>query len=275
MHKPIWEEMSSACEELHQQLTNLCSSLLKDTARHEKLHKLEESTDVWSLTILEPKDSKLHEEKEYSSLMAQLKDAEWYIPLTINNLIPDAPTTRYSFMKKLRQKGLYLREDSLAVLYTRSFGNNIENLYYVWTIPIDNVDDGKHRDAQRKCEREAPSYHSRFMKRRFMDTAESLQVASSKAKLRRLYVIATSDASSGRSAAENEIDQRVMSFVELEDESILCDLRKLNHRPSHYDQFFEAAAKYINQEVETSVDDRRHDQVVHLAKAISAQDLYK
>ena len=56
-------------------------------------------------------------------------------------------------------------------------------------------------------------------------------------------------------------------------ESIITDLRKANHRPACYDAFFAEAEKYIADQDETSVNDRRHDQVVHLAQAISARGL--
>lgn len=65
-----------------------------------------------------------------------------------------------------------------------------------------------------------------------------------------------------------------MNFIEMADNSIICDLRQLNHRPI-YDDFFEAATKYIVEQIETSVDERPHDQIVHLEQTISARDLLK
>ena len=39
-----------------------------------------------------------------------------------------------------------------------------------------------------------------------------------------------------------------------------------------FDVFWEEAEKYINEDVGTAVDDRRHATVTHLAKAISIRD---
>ena len=71
------------------------------------------------------------------------------------------------------------------------------------------------------------------------------------------------------------MDDWVTQYIELQDESIAMDVRELDHRPANFGEFFELAAKYIDDQVETSVDDRRQDTVVHLAKAMSANDLHK
>ena len=52
-------------------------------------------------------------------------------------------------------------------------------------------------------------------------------------------------------------------------------MKKFNKRPACFDAFFEATEKYIEQQVQTAVDDRRHDQVVHLATAMSVADLHR
>ena len=57
-------------------------------------------------------------------------------------------------------------------------------------------------------------------------------------------------------------------------EEALADLRQHNPgRPPKYDAFWEECRKYLEEKVETPVDERRHGEVVHLAKALSARDL--
>lgn len=60
----------------------------------------------------------------------------------------------------------------------------------------------------------------------------------------------------------------------MEDLDVVLDLRSLNtgHK-SQYDVFWDECKKFLEEKVGTPVDDRRHDQVVHLAWAISAKDL--
>lgn len=275
MQKDRWKPILEGCESMHSELTKVTTVMQKDALKHQQMRNAEEPTDTWKTNILVADvESSLHNVPEYHLLVEKLNDIAYYEPTPINCLLPDDKTKRYRYLKKLKEKGLYLSENSRVVLYARCFGNNLENLYYLWKVetePEYNID--RQRDAQKQCEIQAPVYHSRFMKRKFMETAEAIDIDCSQAKLRRLYVMATSDASASRSAEEKDIDKRVMDFIELGDESIICDLRKLNHRPNHYNEFFDAAAKYIDNEVEISVDDRRQDQVVHLARAMSARDL--
>ena len=75
--------------------------------------------------------------------------------------------------------------------------------------------------------------------------------------------------------AENEIDARIKKIVDSEDPDLIWDLR-IGKKGR---EFFSSTVKqYI--EVQTAVDDRRHDTVdrdddvvTHLAVAMSAQDL--
>ena len=82
----------------------------------------------------------------------------------------------------------------------------------------------------------------------------------------------------GMSSSENEdehyVDERIQAIIETQDPSIVADLRHHNRgQPTKYELFWEECKKYIEEEVETAVDDRRHGEHTHLAKAISARDL--
>ena len=60
----------------------------------------------------------------------------------------------------------------------------------------------------------------------------------------------------------------------MEDPSVLPDLRALNSgQASRYDTFWGECAKFLSEEVGSAVDDRRHGQITHLARAISVRDL--
>ena len=54
----------------------------------------------------------------------------------------------------------------------------------------------------------------------------------------------------------------------------MADLRHLNSgAQSKYDDFWEECSKFLEQQVGTAVDDRRHTEVTHIATAISVRDL--
>ena len=63
-------------------------------------------------------------------------------------------------------------------------------------------------------------------------------------------------------------------IVDMEDVETVVDLRNLNgSRKSIYDVFWQECSKYIQEGVGQAVDDRRHQEVTHLATAISVPDL--
>ena len=81
------------------------------------------------------------------------------------------------------------------------------------------------------------------------------------------------DSSASATLAQSEIDKRVATMFELEEPSIEYDLRNHYCHKRTFDQFWSHAKKFIEEDVGTAVDDRRHLTVVHVAKAISICDL--
>ena len=65
--------------------------------------------------------------------------------------------------------------------------------------------------------------------------------------------------------------------MELGNSEIVIDLREHNNkRPGKYDTFWKVAAKFLARKAAdavTAVDERRYDMIVHLATAISVNDL--
>ena len=60
----------------------------------------------------------------------------------------------------------------------------------------------------------------------------------------------------------------------MEDPEIVADLRHLNSgAKAMYDAFWDECGKFLEQNIGTAVDDRRHSDVTHIATAISVHDL--
>ena len=60
----------------------------------------------------------------------------------------------------------------------------------------------------------------------------------------------------------------------MEDTDIVLDLRASNGRQdSRFDVFWNECQTFLNEDLGTAVDDRRHDLITHLARAISIRDL--
>ena len=66
--------------------------------------------------------------------------------------------------------------------------------------------------------------------------------------------------------SQSEVDARITDIIDMEDVNVLPDLQALI-------VFWAECAKFLSEDVGTSVDDRRHGLVAHLARAISIKDL--
>ena len=70
------------------------------------------------------------------------------------------------------------------------------------------------------------------------------------------------------------VDERIKCIIDTQNPLILDDLRNHNcGHPTKYDKFWDECMKYIEDEFDTAIDDRRHGEKTHLAKAILIRDL--
>lgn len=128
-------------------------------------------------------------------------------------------------------------------------------------------------EVTRRIDKGLPVYHTEMVKKLFRETASKLSIDPMKS--RALYKLATNDCSSAANKLTENVDARVLEYISHEDPDIIMDMRALNHRPTVYDSFFDQASLILDGLVETAVDDRRHDRILHLAVAMSAPDLYE
>ena len=83
------------------------------------------------------------------------------------------------------------------------------------------------------------------------------------------------DSSASHDLNEAEIDKRVQEVIQMEPENptTIIDLREVKHYQAKTK--WAEAEKYLSEDVETAVNDRRHAQISHLAKAIAVRDIWK
>lgn len=63
-------------------------------------------------------------------------------------------------------------------------------------------------------------------------------------------------------------------FLDMEDPSIVPDLRFYNQGSQpKFDEFWDEYDKFLQEDIDQAVDDRRHGQITHLSRAISIRDL--
>ena len=89
-----------------------------------------------------------------------------------------------------------------------------------------------------------------------------------------MYKDLVNDCSASANLSESEIDRRIAILFELEEPSLVFDLRyHFNGKQTKFDIFWENAKQYLEEDIGTTVDDRRHSTVLHVANAISVRDL--
>ena len=96
-----------------------------------------------------------------------------------------------------------------------------------------------------------------------------------KSVMRHLYKDLVGDSSAAETTSQADIDSWVSAFFDLEEPDLVFDLREIilySGNGSKFDLFWAKAKEFLEEDVGTAVDDRRHNDVVHLAKAVSVRD---
>ena len=263
------------CEQFIAELEKLIGRMTADAERHRELKEMNSSLASDTTTLSTVKKHSGEPPEAYRQTLTAIRDAadqlaEFYSVIPINSFLPQSRVDRYRVLRHVKTSGFFYE----MTLYTKVLGGNLEALHFMWRIDRDSDShDAMQADAVKIVDAQLPSYHDKAVKKAFVTAANKLNVKPSHRRL--LFHIATSDSTAPANHAEETVNKRLEHYVDTGDESIIVDLRKLNKRPSVFEQFFEKAARFIESEVETAVDDRRHGSIVHMALALSADDLHR
>ena len=118
-----------------------------------------------------------------------------------------------------------------------------------------------------------PEYHTRAIRREAFQMFGLTTPTTKKAVLRHIYKVLVGDCSSAANLLQSEIDERVQVMFDLEEPSLIYDLKDHYGQKTKFDEFWSCAKDFIEEDVGSAVDDGRHSTVVHMAKAISVRDL--
>ena len=160
------------------------------------------------------------------------------------------------------------------------------SFHFLWRVNINDSEsqfqqmNDKTKTALRQ---QFPTYHNRAMKKNFVQHFGRATGVKS-GILREAYRRLTVDQSAASNVLEEETDKRIQCLLDNEDPDLIWDLRLTNSgRPEEYRVFLEKCQGFVQGKIETAVDDRHHDtvdsdtgeSVVHLAMALSANDLHE
>ena len=166
-----------------------------------------------------------------------------------------------------------------CLLITDSPGNNVGNAHFL--IPVQNADSEDARlekspSALEEIKKALPEYHTREMSHTLFEKFGRISNHVKLYALRYVYRALTGDCSAPAHATEAEIDRRVVQMVEMEDPGILPDLRVHNGgRKAVFDPFWSACKQVLEEKLGLAIDDRRHDDVQHMASIVSVRYLWQ
>lgn len=132
----------------------------------------------------------------------------------------------YVLTKKVKEEGL----EVLSVLCAYSTRNNCGTSYFVWHVP-DNCLDQALPNSQAIIEdikSGSSTHHTRAMRSEFIHKFGQITPAVKPAILRYFYKDLTGDCSSSETLSQEQIDERVIQAIEMEDPDVVIDLRHLN-----------------------------------------------
>ena len=245
----------------------------KTKLRHASVGPVRQLSDSITLTYVKATTGSLF--PLFRELSSTLEAVQPYEHVFLNELCPGDPRKRYEFIQSLQRTGI----ESSVVLCTHSSGTNTGNMHFIWRVPKDEEIKRVFTRSQSviECIRpQFPVFHTRTMRKTMFSKFGRIAPSVKPAVLRYFYRDLTGDSTAANVMMEEEIDTRVKQFLQMEpdDPQTVFDLREVQcpEKKTKYEIFWAEAEKFINEDIGTAVDDRRHCQVTHLARAISVRD---
>ena len=128
--------------------------------------------------------------------------------------------------------------------YTYHHGN-VQNSVYIWHIDI-NVDEqemiNKHYTIRNNLKQTLQVYHTRAMRKEFLDTVDFYIGKVEKARMRYIYTAWLNDSAASVNSETQDIDDWVEMMFELGDPDLLTDFCEINEgKFPKFDIFWEYA----------------------------------
>ena len=269
----------SVCEAVRQLAGNLWQYAAyldrQKAATKENQSRLDVRSDVDDITVLAGKNLQPGPSARYHTLHQALEKSKDFEAVFVNDHAPPLAKRRCDYIK-----GLVVPFKCIKYTYTGSKNH----LHFLWKVPHESTEGAvlsqsmKVRDTLKKS---FPVYHSRALRREFVHLFGKM-TSSQPAFLREAYRRLTGDCSASSTLSEKEVDERISQVLDDEDPDLIWDLRVTNRgRPETFSTFLDVCRQYIGSQIDTAVDDRRHDAVTdgdvvtHLATAMSVRDLHE
>ena len=269
--RPGWISIQTEVELLAKSLVKYADHLSSKRVRIGALHASSEPARTVANALTVQYVSARHlVSSELSEISTAVCAAGTNVPVDLESLLPRDRCRRYDRVQALKC-GL----SSPVVLATYSPGSNIGSYHWLWLTDATDISSALQscQPVIESLKSSMPEYHTRAMRNAMYDKFGLVTGNVKKAVLRHFYRDLTGDMASSPSLSEQEVDERLEALFDLEEPELLYDLRAVNPgRPCQFKTFWEKAKEFLEEDVGTAVDERRHSQVIHVAKAISVRD---
>ena len=170
-----------------------------------------------NVRVIEKSDKTL---PSYILLENKSQELELFEPLHIDMFEPESRYKRRHWLSNLQLK-------FLVAMITRQYGGNIGNINIMWKVTEDDVNlDTLMARAVLKANKNFPEYHTRQMRKDFIETCGKL-VKPSKSVLHDIYRELSGDTSAPSNENERLMQERIAKFILTSvDSEITIDLRK-------------------------------------------------
>lgn len=272
---PMYNGIKTLVESMYKYSDYLKKHASKSSSNHDMLFPIRNLDDTQTVKVIHPRFTvKPTFSSRYKALNDHLGSLDYYHPVCVDEYTPSDRRNRRYYIDNLHM-GLTYK----CVFLRIARGSNLGTHNFLWRIPISSKDEEyltKNPEIIMKITKDLPLYHTRAMRREFVQKAALIHKLPSHSA-RQIYKHLTNDQSASRSSEEAAVDSRAAEAFLLGDPDILVDLREHNgnKKSSKYDTFFLKTKEHIESVIEEAVDDRRHDKLTHLATAISVPDLLR
>ena len=157
-----------------------------------------------------------------NSIYKALETAGPNKPIELDTSLPTDRRRRYEWLMELKQ-GLQVT----LVHVSYATGGNIGYLNWLWHSTATDIDNALQTTQPliEELKKHIPQYHTRAMRRSMFEKFGLVMPTTKKSVLRVFYKDLVGDSSASANLSESEIDSRIAALIELEEPSLVYDLR--------------------------------------------------
>ena len=254
-----WKVIKREVELLARNLQKYCDLLKVKKQKMFDHHQSEEQIrsvgNSMSIQVITPRHSPPASVQALSTIVEEVGIDE-PISLQEANVLPQDRRKRYDFMEHVKQ-GWRMP----IILVTYSPGSNMGNQHWIWHTSATDINSALQtcQPIIEKIRVMIPQFHTRAMREAAFEKYGLVSASIKKAILRHIYKDLVGDSSAAVTTSQQEVDERVSAFFELEEPDLMYDLRETYAgKGSKFDMLWDKAKEFLEEDIGTAMIDDIH-----------------